>query len=610
MKQIAVLILCLLLCGCGPIPETLPPDTSPTEATMPATQAAEPESPLLRLPLDGYIQGIRPMGSDLLVVSSDESTTLTLLRGEDLSVAAEITLTISLYPSDSCFRVREDGVTYYDETSQELVFLDTNLLEQRRLPLPGDILSAPALGDEIFYLVPGAIRALDPETGADRLVKEYTFSSMTLTEVHCNSTVLECYAEHEDGYWSQMFLSTKDGSLLYELFDYVTLDSYGDRYFVLHMDGIYEEKLLGYASQGMTDLQMLHCPNPSALAFPLLSQNGILTATQAGADTVIDYYDITDGSHRYAITLQGQDLPWEVVSTPTSRYIWLCGYDYPKQTYTLFRWIPELTPVQDDTAYIGIRWSAENPDTFGLSQIAQEAARLSEKHGVTILTWTDALEMPPFDYHLVPECQVPTLRQALSTLDQALSHFPKEMLKLAAEDMGNGILKIRLVRSLWGIAEYDTLDTASGIQFWDDEGSTNIALAMESSLEQNFYHEIYHVLESRIYAHSDALDNWDDLNPSGFSYDYNYSDYLDHDTEESYALLSGTTQAFIDLYSMSYPKEDRARILEYAMMPDYSYNFESSIMQDKLRTLCIGIREAYDLPPEETFRWEQHLCRD
>ena len=59
---------------------------------------------------------------------------------------------------------------------------------------------------------------------------------------------------------------------------------------------------------------------------------------------------------------------------------------------------------------------------------------------------------------------------------------------------------------------------------------------------------------------------------------------------------------------MSFPKEDRARIMEYAMMAGNESCFETDAMQQKLRQLCIGIREAFGLEESaETFRWEQYL---
>ena len=37
-------------------------------------------------------------------------------------------------------------------------------------------------------------------------------------------------------------------------------------------------------------------------------------------------------------------------------------------------------------------------------------------------------------------------------------------------------LRIGLVRALWGVEDSGALDSASGIQFWDDEGNCHISL--------------------------------------------------------------------------------------------------------------------------------------
>ena len=98
---------------------------------------------------------------------------------------------------------------------------------------------------------------------------------------------------------------------------------------------------------------------------------------------------------------------------------------------------------------------------------------------------------------------------------------------------------------------------------------------------------------------------WNTLNPKVFSYDY---DYIANLSREDYQWTEGEDRAFIDIYSMSYPKEDRARIMEYAMMLGNEDCFESETMQRKLRQLCLGIRDAFGLKKStEAFLWEQYL---
>ena len=133
-----------------------------------------------------------------------------------------------------------------------------------------------------------------------------------------------------------------------------------------------------------------------------------------------------------------------------------------------------------------------------------------------------------------------------------------------------------------------------------------MVLPLTDGFEKAFYHEIFHVLETRVLSRSIAYYRWDELNPKGFRYD---NDYIANQSRDGSAYISDdTTRAFIDVYSMSFAKEDRARVFEYACMEGNGDYFRSATMQKKLRTLCQGIREAYELETStEIFLWEQYL---
>ena len=114
-----------------------------------------------------------------------------------------------------------------------------------------------------------------------------------------------------------------------------------------------------------------------------------------------------------------------------------------------------------------------------------------------------------------------------------------------------------------------------------------------------------HIIDSRVLTVCKAYDDWSTLNPSGFQYGYSHISNLSLDDR---GWTVGTNRAFIDLYSMTYPKEDRARIMAYSMMRGNESVFESDTMQKKLRQLCLGIREAFGLKKStDTFLWEQYL---
>jgi hypothetical protein len=141
--------------------------------------------------------------------------------------------------------------------------------------------------------------------------------------------------------------------------------------------------------------------------------------------------------------------------------------------------------------------------------------------------------------------------------------------------------------------------SATGIQFFNDTEAYVVITAGAYS-EQALYHELYHVMETHILTESIALDQWEALNPSNFTYNENLQD--------SEIYLKGQTRAFVDHYSMTSPKEDRARVLEYAMLSGKQERFQSEYMQRKLTAVCTGIREAYKLKKHpQALPWEQYL---
>ena len=190
MKWIApVLVVCLVLCGCAPSVELTaapPPDTVPVSVTEPAG-IYDPASAIERFtqgavkayPLGPVVAaGMAPMGSGILLFSGAENTTLTRLGGENLHVSATAELNCKITPADPAVQISDSGITYFDPLRKELVFLDAQLKDVRRVPLPGALCGMPALCADlqtVYYCTADALRCLDLETNLDRLVKEMHF---------------------------------------------------------------------------------------------------------------------------------------------------------------------------------------------------------------------------------------------------------------------------------------------------------------------------------------------------------------------------------------------------------------------------------------------------
>ena len=147
MRRCIVLLLCLiLLAGCAQQPpiETAPTEESTVPSTEPApTEPAGPEPGLYEPDSEterdtqgairqyrvenGCFSGLASMGERLLLLSTDGTTTLTLLEGENLTPRQSVDLECVIYLSDASVQVGENGIGYYDDRRGAMVFLDENL---------------------------------------------------------------------------------------------------------------------------------------------------------------------------------------------------------------------------------------------------------------------------------------------------------------------------------------------------------------------------------------------------------------------------------------------------------------------------------------------------
>ena len=612
----------LLLGGCAAQQETVPTAapavTVPAAPTEPAGiydassfQETASSNALRIYPLEqADAREIAAMGQDLLVLSSKDGTKLTRYSGETLCINAETTLPCSISFQDAAVRISHTGVSYYDERRNELVVLNMQLQESTRIPLPDSIRGRPALSADrkaLYYCTRDALRCMDLDTGLDRLVKELYFDDLTLTALHCGDTVISCAAQDRAGHCSQLYISTQTGQLLYETPNTTVVWTYGTTYFATHADGFYTELLTGDSEQGPT---LLSPYTYNSHVHPVLNRGGTVLATDSPDSNCItlDYYHLQSGVRTAALPLPGREIPHNFISDGE-----VVCFLRPNKSIggeTLCRWDIEKSATGETVSHFSARHTSEFPDEAGLTACRKIAHTLSEKYGVEILLWTDAAAFQPQDYTLIPEYQVPVIQQALIGLDSVLALYPDGLLQKAAEGTTGGRIKICLVRSIEAKADADCgPDAAAGLQFWQDTQDGHdgyLALsAAQDTLMQAACHRIFHILESRVMTQCTAYDEWDKLNPADFEYTYDDTVYPD---SGDFRWLQRDDRAFIDTYSMSYPKEDRARIMEYAMMPGNEALFQTETMQKKLRLLSLGIREAFGMEKTaDAFLWEQYL---
>lgn len=603
MKRVfALLLLALVFCGCTA--ESPEETTDNTTETLPAVEPTEPTGcyvpdSAMEAATDGAIQEYLPdietpyalavMGSDLVIFSGTDTTTLTKLTGENRYITAAVTLSIRIEPEDPSVLVTEKGVFYYDAPSSELVQLGTGLKEISRVRLPEELMGEPVVSADrkrVYFCTQQHIWELTLETGIQRMIKEVSEYFVTAQSLLMNDTVLCCALE--DG--EQMFLSTENGKTLWQGSDRIRVAGAGETWCALIPEGIADVCVFGTGEE--TDGMLLQ-ESFAARGWYLEQQNSLIEPYVEGNTTRLEYYDLKTGLCASALSLSGTVLD----VTEESTFVWVLGED------GLYRWDIQGLPTGDETVYTTPRYTLENPDEAGYAQCAVYAEELGDRYGVKILFGDEAVAVQPREYDLTGEYLVPVLLAELEKLETLLSVYPEGMLADAVKETTGGTLYICLAREVKGSAELGIPDAVGGTHFWDGEDSRVVMAVGQENGE--WYHQMYHALETRLMSNSKACYDWEYLNPKGFDYDYSY---LLNRSREDEGWLEGENRYFIDLYSMSFPMEDRARIMEYAMMEGFGDYFTSDAMQAKLLALCIGLREAYGLKKSpEIFLWEQYL---
>jgi len=615
-RWLVMSLVLILLWGCDAPgePETLPA-TEPegtvvaTDPTVPSglyEPGSEPElitsGALQAFPLPfEAVWDIRFLGGDILVFSGSDQTTLTLLSGAERYISARTTLSCRISPDDPSVVITDHSITFYDSFHHALITLDEDLLETRRIPLPESLSGSIVLSPDcrsLYYCTDEGLRVLNPENSYDQLLVRMNFPLQEVTGIHCGGSVLECSISDMDGIFLTRFLSAEDGSLLYEATSCLTLRTEDDFYFAVRDYGFVSELIAGSKSFGPS---LLYTGQHDPQVLPVLGSHSAVLVTGDGASTQLDYYNLDSGFRRYHLCIPGSP-EFKTAAAGAPGDIWLLCYDPEIGAHILYRWMPsELLDGEESHLLPLTCQNRPIPEEY-----RQQAEAIREKYGIRVLLREDAAAAAPWDYELIPEDRIAFVSYQLSELDRVLSWYPEGFMEKLASGISGGEITICLVREIRGIPGTGALDSATGIQYWGSDAGAYLAIASHQNMARNICHELFHVIESRVFSDSCLYDDWSRMNPEGFTYDFDYLQHLSHSTAE---LVTGENRAFVDLYSMSFPKEDRARIMEYAMMPGQQELFSSPILQQKLRVLCLGIREAFGLNKyTEPLLWEQYLA--
>ena len=607
MKRLILLMLAvLLLTGCTVTQVETTPTTVETTVPDPGIYApghrleTRSSGAVRVFPLGHSCDGMAFMGSALVTFTqSGDKTLITPYTGENLTRGTGAALSGTFLPDAKTLRIEQHHIAYYDQAEHCIVFLDSGFQETGRTPMPDNVVGTPVLSENmatVFFSTESEIRAYSQETGINRLVRQQYSLALSVEDALFEDSMLLCGITNSDGRRYVEFISTQTGESLGEDSSLVTLADWQNQYFLQRQDSLTTEYIFSGADGSQqcfypqTDVSQIHS---------LLPMGAVLSVTYGETAATLDLFDLFDGNRKASLTLEGITQVSSVIADPDNDLVWfLCtGNGQP----LLCSWDPKGSPVTDTKSYVKPRYTLNDPDTDALAVCRQKADDLAAHFGVEISFLKEPLESG--DYTLVYEHQPELLLDALEQLEQAMSIFPEGFFQTAAEISDSHKLHIGLVRGLkrktTGVP-----DDVIAQQYWVD-GNAWMALSVGDTVYQQFIHQLAHLLDTFVYSKNVAYDEWSKLNPKDFAYDLTYFGEDDH-SDSKY--LSGKDRAFVDAYSMTYPREDRARIFDCALAEGNAELFASKTMQSKLRQLCVGIRNAYGWKKDSrSFPWEQYL---
>ena len=258
----------------------------------------------------------------------------------------------------------------------------------------------------------------------------------------------------------------------------------------------------------------------------------------------------------------------------------------------------------------------DNKEAF-LTEMRAYADEIEKKYGVEIGFGEDFDASFVYDYTPTPLESCLNMKRSLKIIDRELARYPKGMLAQLQLTEGHPMW-IYLCDSISGIGE-DVLSEAGGLQNETFESYiVYLNCHMISDLKSTIHHEIFHSIDDYLMLGEYWIqdDIWNSYNPESFCYDYNYAQNQNNfDSQYVYnsdEAQNGQTEdiSFVDIYSKSFPVEDHARVMEYAMCEKYWKTgcFQYKNIRSKLQYESELIRKAFDTTgwPKVT-EWEKNL---
>ena len=600
---IVLLALVMLLAGCA---STTTPVTTPTENIQGTDGIYIPDSSIeqetngavrvFRLG-EGNYYGCAMVGSELLLIHNRNGEGyFTLYQGEKLVAVKTADLGADVVPETEKLQINDQGIGYFDRKNKDVVFLNHNFAETGRIHLPDQLQGDAWLTPDwklVYYCTDSGVYVMDLQTGISRLLREQKALSQSLTGGFGNGEVVRCVVQTSETETKTLLIDGKTGVQLNAGAHFDNLVTDGSQYYLPHLDrGV---MFLRFGTQ--QEHQVLWPAEQSAETAMIFAENAMVTIQREEGSTQLSCYGLETGNRAAAVTLEGVEDVWGFAGDGKGG-IWM--YGKTAEGTALYCWNYELSSVGDDAVYTAPYYAPEAPDETGLAALIAQAKSMGQKYGVEILLWQDAAATVPQNQVFTAEHITQLYEYYLPRLEQVLQEFPAGFFTKTVDQK----LKIVLLRDITGDPEQGTLSQVEQVQFWNKKLPV-VAVTLGENFERNLLHGLYLYMETRLLSKSSALYEWYRMNPSDFVYD---DDYIANLKRIDTTYIEGENPYFINLFSMSFAREDRATIFEYACQPGNEEYFKRPVLQEKLKRICKGIREAYGLKKVTTeFLWEQYL---
>ena len=217
---------------------------------------------------------------------------------------------------------------------------------------------------------------------------------------------------------------------------------------------------------------------------------------------------------------------------------------------------------------------------------------IENTYGITIKYGNEVSDYVVGGYSIVPCTDLNTIYNALLTLQYNISLYPTNFFR---EIKTAGIpLNIYLIQRY-------SYQYITGITERVSNGAI-ISIALDYPIAETFHHENYHYMEHFIYAKGGGYTNWNNYNPSGFSYGTT-------DNNLVYDVTFSEDAYFVNSYAQSYDYEDRASTFEYMVADNKisALNYGKHIWL-KAKVMCETIDYYFNtVSPNTTEFWEKHV---